>query len=103
MFVYSVQIAFNSKKLAEDFQHWLKNEHLRHVCEAGALHADLVQWTDVRQLEARYFFASERAFHDYEQNHAPRLRAEALQRIPTGEQVEFTRRTGEWLSSYPST
>ena len=100
MFVYTVACDFTNMDVAEQWLSWLRDEHLREVCEAGAIQAEAVRLDaapagSAVRCEARYRFASRQAFEQYEREQAPRLRAEGLKRFPLERGLSYTRSTGE--------
>lgn len=101
-FAYIVRSEFRDAAIAAEWLAWMRDEHLAHVCEAGATHAELVKMdaTDSafpHAYEARYRFASRAAFAEYERDHAPRLRAEGLRLFPVERGIRYARTTGEVL------
>ena len=100
MFTYIVRCTCKDEALAEEWIAWLRDEHLADVCEAGALHAEVVRLdggpgTNTTTCEVHYHFASRAAFNAYQRDHAPRLRAEGLKRFPTERGVSYSRSVGE--------
>lgn len=91
-FFYTVVCEAESDALADALEAWLRDAHLRAVCEAGALEAEIVRRSEGSSVEVRYLFASPESFARYERDHAPRLRAEGLARFPSG--IRFSRWTG---------
>lgn len=100
MFRYTVTCEFSNsdQKLADRWIGWLRNEHLADVINAGATSAEVVQ-LDGRPLtvEVRYDFASRATYEAYERDHAPRLRAEGLEKFPLEMGLKFRRSTGQVL------
>ena len=96
MFAYTVQCTFGDAATADAWVRWLRDEHLAEVCRAGALAAQVVRLDgEPVRCEARYGFASRGAFETYERDHAPRLRAEGLERFPLEMGLTYVRTTGE--------
>jgi hypothetical protein len=106
MFSYTVTATFEDPAIAEQWIQWLRHGHLREVCEAGALDAEVIRFDPLAQEDAgpsralarcavRYHFASREAFAAYERDHAPRLRAEGLKRFPPEHGFKYERSTGE--------
>lgn len=102
MIAYTVSAIFEDARVAEEWIAWLRHEHLAEVCAAGALDAEVIrmdppdstpQETRVR-CEVRYHFSSREAFDAYVRDHAPRLRAEGLQRFPPERGVTYGRSLG---------
>lgn len=80
---YSVTATFADRSLVSDWLRWLAEGHIADVLAGGASDAELVELDDSgRSFEVRYHFASRDIFAQYEREHAPRLRAEGLQRFP---------------------
>jgi hypothetical protein len=92
---YTVLCEFDDEPLAAAWEQWLRDEHTADVCRAGALDAEILRLDGPPRLEIRYHFASRDDFARYERDHAPRLRAEGLARIPREGAVRFTRTVGE--------
>jgi hypothetical protein len=95
MIAYTVTMEFDDPQVAEDWAAWLVNEHVADMRAAGALDAELTRLDGACALEARYHFESRAAFETYEREHAPRLRAEGLARVPAAGGVRFERRLAE--------
>lgn len=108
-FAYTVTVEFEAPEVAEEWLAWLRDGHLAQVLAAGAQDAELVEWETPppqRRFEVRYHFASIAAFAAYEKDHAPRLRAEGLERFPTARGIRYQRFSGPvlgcWLGGYRS-
>lgn len=96
MIAYTVTCTFDDPSVAVEWLDWLEIEHLADVCEAGALSADVVRLDgDPVTCAVRYRFASREAFDAYERDHAPRLRAEGLERFPLERGLAYARSVGE--------
>lgn len=99
MFAYTVACEFTDPAVADEWVRWLRDEHLKQVCDAGAASAEVVHFDGlpegVVRCEARYRFASRADFERYERDHAPRLRARGLERFPLSRGLSYTRTTGE--------
>jgi hypothetical protein len=95
LFAYTVTCDFVDEVLADAWDRWLREEHAADVCRAGALDAEIVRLDGAARIECRYHFASREDFARYEREHAPRLRAEGLARVPHEGAVRFTRSLGE--------
>ncbi len=100
MFSYTVRCTFDDPAVAERWVQWLGEEHLRDVCDAGAVDAEIVQFdagggSSKVICEARYHFADRAAFEKYERDHAPRLREEGLQKFPLERGLHYERFTGD--------
>lgn len=112
MFAYTVRCEFASEDVAREWIEWLRSEHLRDVCEAGARDAEVVavdaadgannprEAASAVAVEVRYHFEDRDAFAKYERDHAPRLRAEGLKRFPPERGLIYARSTGEVVASY---
>jgi hypothetical protein len=95
--VYTVTVTFADERVADEWLRWLCPEHVNAVLAAGALDAEVVAVdTDGpgRTLEVRYHFAARDDFARYEREHAPRLRAEGLQRFPPERGITYRRALG---------
>ncbi len=104
MFAYSVICQFtgtDAEGTAQRWLEWLIDQHLADVLAAGAASADVVRWDgEPLTLEVRYTFASRAAFNQYEQEHAPRLRAEGIAKFPPSELgLIYRRQTGDIVAS----
>ncbi len=104
MFAYTVACTFEDAAVAEEWIAWLRDEHLRDVCDAGAIDA-LVIRCDVEagakpRCEVRYRFTSRAAFDAYVRDHAQRLRAEGLKRFPPERGLAYERSTGEIVAEH---
>lgn len=102
---YSVTASCPSGKIAAEYLEWLtEGGHLQDVRDAGALTAEAVRMdpppnappTPVRVLSL-YTFADRAAFDAYEREHAPRLRAEGLEKFGDSG-IGFSRETGEVIA-----
>ena len=103
MFAYTVRCAFTSEAVADEWMAWLDEEHLREVCDAGALDAEVVRLDGPERgttIEVRYHFADRAAFERYEREDAPRLREKGLKRFPLELGLRYTRTTGESVGGY---
>jgi hypothetical protein len=82
----------------EEYVRWLRESHLREMILAGALEARMVVYPAMpdrtRDVETQYLFPNEVAFRVYEEQHAPRLRAEGMRLFGSIPGVRFTRRLG---------
>jgi hypothetical protein len=93
-FVYVVRLAMSSPEEAARMLEWLEGGHCREVCEGGASDAEviLLEGGEGQTLEVRYGFEDRAAFERYERDHAPRLRAEGVERFAG--KMEASRWTG---------
>jgi hypothetical protein len=100
---YSVTAEFDSLEVASEYVSWLQHSHLADVLNGGATEARLVRLepTTERPLafQTRYRFPSMAAFTLYEQQFAPKLRAEGLAKFPASRGVRISRGLAEILSS----
>lgn len=112
MFSYTVTAEFDDPRIAEEWIAWLRDEHLREVCAAGALDAEVIRFdmpaavSDVTghqavRCEVRYHFESRAAFERYVREHAPRLREEGLRRFPPERGIAYSRSIGEVAAHHP--
>jgi hypothetical protein len=102
MIAYTVTCEIDDPAVAESWTEWLLTKHVREVCEVGALDAAVLRLDGAETpvvLEVRYHFASREDFAAYERDHAPRLRAEGVARMPPGGGVRLRRSLGEVLDS----
>ncbi|MDP2272623.1 MAG: DUF4286 family protein [Archangium sp.] len=93
-FEYTVTAEFDHAAVAAEWAAWLRDGHLQEVLDGGAREAVLVQLAPLR-FQARYAFADAAAFAKYEQESAPKLRAEGLAKFPPSRGVSMSRSTGE--------
>lgn len=99
-FRYTVIATFDQPAVAEEWIAWMTGGHLADVRAGGALAAEVVRLDgEPLSCEARYVFASRADFERYEREHAPRLRAEGLQRFPPERGVRYRRTTGECVAT----
>lgn len=100
---YCVTAEFDGLEVASEYVQWLQHGHLAQVLDGGATEARLVRLepTPERPLafQTRYRFPSMAAFTRYEQEFAPKLRAEGAALFPPGRGVRMRRSLGEVLSS----
>ncbi len=102
MFRYSVACRFSvvDRELPGKWIAWLKEGHIADVIACGARSAEIIELDDsMPHFEIRYEFDNRKAFDDYLANHAPRLRAEGLERFPLDLGLEFKRSTGNVVFS----
>lgn len=93
--VYTVTATFPNDALAAEWLTWLRERHIAQVLAGGATDAEIVEREgEVRTFEVRYHFPSRLAFAVYEQDHAPGLRAEGLQRFSPERGVTYRRSVG---------
>lgn len=103
MFAYTVACTFTDPDVAGHWLDWLRDEHLADVIAAGATSAQVVEIDGVPEgtirYEARYLYSSREAFERYEKDHAPRLRAEGLERFPLDLGLTYERSIGEVVAA----
>lgn len=101
-FRYTVRCTFEDPSVADAWVEWLCAEHLRDVCDAGALVAEIVEIDSAqRTIEVRYAFEDRASFERYEADHAPKLREEGLRLFPLELGLSYTRSTGIVLGYWP--
>jgi hypothetical protein len=112
MFSYTVIATFEDPRIAEEWIAWLREGHLKEVCAAGAIDAEVIRFdmpaavSDTTgyqhvRCEVRYHFATRGAFETYVRHHAPRLREERLRRFPPERGINYERATGEVAARHP--
>src|SRR5688572_24380203 len=112
MFAYTVTATFDDPQVAQEWIAWLRDEHLREVCDAGAMDAEVILFDPAMddsagprpgpvRCEVRYHFASRQAFAAYERDHAARLRQAGLKRFPPERGVRYQRSTGTTVCTHP--
>ena len=100
---YTVVATFEVSAVAEEWLGWLRTGHIAEVLAGGATDAEVVELdSPPRTFEVRYHFPSRAAFARYEQEHAPRLRAEGLQRFPLERGVSYRRSVGMVAATFPT-
>lgn len=88
MYCYTVRCEFTTgnDELAKRWLAWLLHSHIQEVLNSGATRAQILQMTaELPTYEIRYEFESEKAFKEYEANHAPRLRDAGIEKFPPDE------------------
>jgi hypothetical protein len=99
MIAYTVRCTFTDESVADEWIAWLRDEHIADVCGAGALDGKVVRLDrsegEPLVCEVRYHFASRESMETYERDHAPRLRAEGLERFPLERGLAYERSVGE--------
>lgn len=101
--VYTVAVTFQDKALADEWVTWLRDGHIAEVLAGGATAAEIVQLDEPGlAFEIRYHFPSRIVFQQYEKHHAPRLRAEGLERFPVEKGVTYRRSVGVLVESFPT-
>ncbi|MEM9195968.1 MAG: DUF4286 family protein [Myxococcota bacterium] len=103
MLAYTVRGRFDDPAVGERWLGWLRDKHLKDVCDAGALRAEVVRLDGEPQtFEARYYFPSREVFATYQAEHGPRLRAEGLELFPTSLGIHYERSLGPVEERFPS-
>jgi hypothetical protein len=98
--VYTVTATFAREVVADDWLRWLRGGHVAEVLAGGATDAEIVKLDgDVIAFDVRYHFPSRDAFSRYENDQAPRLRADGLRRFPPEKGVAYRRSTGEVIEA----
>jgi hypothetical protein len=99
---YTVAVTFENAALADEWLRWLREGHIADVLAGGAADAEIIELDGSdRAFEVRYHFPSREVFALYERDHAPRLRAEGLQKFPVEKGVAYRRSVGEVVGSFP--
>jgi hypothetical protein len=99
---YTVRCRFENAGpgLPEQWVKWLTDHHLAGVIAAGATSAEIIEMdAEVPTFEVRYSFASRTDWEHYLHHHAPRLRAEGLQRFPPELGLVYERSVGRLITS----
>lgn len=90
---YEVIATARDDTTASEWLDWTRSSHLADVVSAGAKCGRVVRLDEpARTFAAQYEFESREAFERYLQEHAPRLRAEGIERF--GDRVTYSRRAG---------
>ncbi|MGE0432209.1 MAG: DUF4286 family protein [Planctomycetota bacterium] len=102
---YTVAVTFTDAAVADEWIAWIRSPHMADVVAAGAQTAMLVRIDSANagsdapiRCEVHYTFADRAAFAAYERDHAPRLRAEGLERFPTSRGITYHRSVGDVLA-----
>lgn len=99
---YTVGVTFHDPGLVEDWLRWLREGHIAEVLAGGATDAEILEVEGPEpSFEVRYHFPSQLTFAAYEREHAPRLRAEGLQRFPTEKGVTYRRSVALVRGTFP--
>lgn len=99
MFFYTVRCEFDDGAIADRWLDWMRREHLRDVCAAGALSGTALRLDgQPTTCECRYEFESRTDFEAYERDHAPRLRQEGLELFPPELGLRYSRSTAEGVA-----
>jgi hypothetical protein len=98
---YTVAVSFENAPLADEWLRWLWERHIADVLAGGATDAEIIELdAPGRAFEVRYHFPSGEAFARYDRDHAPRLRAEGLQKFPVEKGVTYRRSVGEVVGTF---
>ena len=101
-FAYTVVVTFTDQAVAEEWLGWLNAGHVAEVLAGGATRAEIVVLdAPALSYEVRYHFPSREAFARYESDHAPRLRAEGVEKFPAERGVSYRRSCGIVLRAFP--
>ncbi|MEE2825998.1 MAG: DUF4286 family protein [Planctomycetota bacterium] len=107
MFVYSIDCEFEQggTGVESDLVHrwvvWMREVHIPDVIASGARSAEFFQFErEQPTFRVLYHFDSARAFNRYENEHAPRLRAESLREFPSKTGLSYRRECGESLGRF---
>jgi len=103
---YAVVAACPTGAIAAEYLEWLtEGGHLQAVRDAGALTAQAVRLDPPPNAPPKpirvmslYTFESRHAFEQYEREHAPRLRAEGVEKFGDSG-ITFTREHGEVIAA----
>ena len=99
---YTVQARFSDEDVAKEWIAWLKTGHCQEVLAGGASRVEVLKLDGTaHEFEVRYDFPNRDTFAAYEREHAPRLRAEGLDRFPVERGVRYARSTGVVLFDSP--
>jgi len=92
---YMVAVTFDNPSVVAEWLAWLRDGHIADVLRGGATTAQIVELDGAEKtFEVRYTFPSRQAFETYERDHAPRLRAEGLQKFPPERGLRYRRSVG---------
>ncbi len=99
---YTVTTTLPDAKMAEEWLDWLRGGHIADVLAGGATSAEIIALDQpALTFEVRYRFPNRQAFDHYEQEIAPRLRAEGLMRFPPEKGIGYRRSVGDVLNVFP--
>ena len=95
---YTVTATLPDEATRDSYESWLLGGHIAQVKSGGATSAQVVRLSDPPMaVQSRYEFPSEGVFQAYLRDHAPRLRAEGLERFGRVAGVVFRREVGTIL------
>jgi hypothetical protein len=93
-YFYEVLATATDDRAADQWLDWMRTKHLADVIAAGAHSGRVIRLDDSSLIiAAQYEFESREAFERYVRDHAPRLRAEGIERF--GDRLSYSRRTGQ--------
>ncbi|QDV91224.1 hypothetical protein RAS2_23170 [Phycisphaerae bacterium RAS2] len=96
MLLYEVNAKCDNAATADEWVRWMRVKHLRDVVDAGAMSGRVLQVDGTAHaFVAQYEFVSRGELEKYLAHHAPRLRAEGLEKF--GERIQYTRRVSELI------
>jgi hypothetical protein len=99
---YTFSATFTDEAVAEEWLGWLNAGHVAEVLAGGATRAEIIALDGTPlSFEVRYHFPSREAFVRYESDHAPRLRAEGVEKFPAERGVSYRRSCGVVLRAFP--
>lgn len=98
--IYTVRAECRDIHQRGRFLSWLAPNHLLQVKAGGATSVRVIlpeRKNDATSVavETQYVFPSRKAFDNYVRNHAPALRADALEHFPPESRVTFTQQIAE--------
>ena len=99
MIIYEVT-AVTADDLSEDFEAYMRGEHIRDVLATGYFTGASFFRTSGNRYCIRYEVRSQEDLDQYLASHAPRLRADFLTHFPEG--VEVSRETWQEVERFPS-
>lgn len=92
--LYEVHATCADAATADEWLRWMCDRHIADVVAAGAISGRVLRIDgSPHAFVAQYEFASRAALDAYLANHAPRLRAQGLEKF--GERIQYTRRISE--------
>lgn len=100
--IYAVTATLPDTSLAQEWLDWLRGGHIADVLAGGATSAEIIALGQPElTFEVRYRFPNRQAFDRYEQEIAPRLRAEGLKRFPPEMGISYRRSVGDVVNVFP--
>jgi len=101
---YTVTATLPNEAMAEAYVAWLREGHIEDVVAGGAERAEIVRIVEpgnAIRVQTRYWFPDSLAYETYLAEHAPRLRAEGMERFGPETGVRFERSVGEVVGEHP--